>query len=260
MGCDLVSVIIPTYNRNDLMKKAIVSVLNQTYENIEVIVVDDAHNKETKKIVETFNDSRLKYLKNSGTGGNAARNHGINTCKGEYVSFLDDDDQYHNNKIEKQMKFLNKKKSDMVFCLLNMIYTNGKTNKWKPPFCKKKNIYKYLLVYNFIQTSAVLCKKSVLESVCKFDEKMKKFQDWDLFLRIVQKQFQIDCLEEHLIDFFVHDDKRVSSIEIDNYHEIYAKHKKAAKDPIIFFLLLLHCLKINKYTHLKSYIKTVWIE
>src|SRR3989338_8677774 len=99
-----VSVIIPTHNRPELLKRAVKSVLNQTYKDLEVIVVDDGLEKRADETVNSFNDSRLKYIQHpEEKGGSAARNTGIKNSSGEFIAFLDDDDEWLPEKLEIQI-------------------------------------------------------------------------------------------------------------------------------------------------------------
>ena len=101
----MVSVIIPTYNRGSLIGRAIVSVLNQTYKDIEVLVIDDASTDYTETVVDSIKDERLHYYKLEKNGGACrARNVGISKAQGEYIAFLDSDDEWMSNKIELQYK------------------------------------------------------------------------------------------------------------------------------------------------------------
>ena len=100
----LVSVIIPTYNRSSFLKEAIQSVLNQSYNNFEIIVIDDGSEDETEKVIQSFNDSRIKYLKREHTGSPAfIRNQGMKIAKGEYIAFLDSDDLWFPHKLKMQI-------------------------------------------------------------------------------------------------------------------------------------------------------------
>ena len=98
----LVSVIIPTYNRLELLKRAIESVKNQSYSNIEIIIIDGSTNNETQLFLE--HNNQLTYIKNKSNHSNVLRNIGINTSNGELLAFLDDDDTWECTKIEKQVK------------------------------------------------------------------------------------------------------------------------------------------------------------
>jgi len=100
-----VSVIISTYNRAHLIGRAIQSVLNQTYQDFEVIVVDDGSTDNTEEIVKSFNDPRIRYIRHEkNKGAAAARNTGIKAARGKYIAFQDSDDEWLPEKLEKQMK------------------------------------------------------------------------------------------------------------------------------------------------------------
>ena len=112
-----VSVIIPTYNRADTIKRSIDSVLMQTYGDLEIIVVDDGSTDHTEQIVREYTDSRVRYIRTDGRyGANHARNIGIENAGGEFIAFQDSDDEWHSDKLEKQMRILlNQKQVDIVF-------------------------------------------------------------------------------------------------------------------------------------------------
>ena len=111
---DSVSVIIPTYNRPQSLSRAIKSVLVQTHKNYEILVINDSDDeKPVLEVIENFNDNRIKYFNNERVkGGNGARNTGIIKSKGEYIAFLDDDDEWLPDKIKNQIKYLTDKKSN----------------------------------------------------------------------------------------------------------------------------------------------------
>lgn len=102
-----VSVIIPTYNRAHLLGRAIQSVLAQTYEDFEIIVVDDASTDVTEQVVKSFADDRINYIRHQkNKGGSSARNTGIKAAKGEFIAFLDSDDEWVPKKLEKEINRL----------------------------------------------------------------------------------------------------------------------------------------------------------
>ncbi|MGL5964947.1 MAG: glycosyltransferase family 2 protein, partial [Fusobacteriaceae bacterium] len=113
---DLVSVIMPTYKRSVFLERALLSLINQTYKNIEIVVVDDnaehlEDREKTKKVLEKYKDSaKIVVVENKiNLGGSLSRNEGINVSTGKYITFLDDDDEYELNKIEKQVQFYKEK-------------------------------------------------------------------------------------------------------------------------------------------------------
>lgn len=105
-----VSIIIPTYNRASSLKRTLISIINQTYTDYEVIIVSNGSTDNTKDIVDQFQDERLKYIFQKGSGSPASpRNTGIKSSKGDYIAFCDDDDLWLPEKLEKQIAFLKKK-------------------------------------------------------------------------------------------------------------------------------------------------------
>ena len=113
---DLISVIIPTYNRAHLIKRSAQSVLNQTYKNLELIIVDDGSTDNTKEVIDSLNDERIVYVKQENHGVSSARNTGINVANGKYIAFQDSDDIWHSDKLEKQINTLKQNNADIVFC------------------------------------------------------------------------------------------------------------------------------------------------
>lgn len=131
----LVSIIIPTYGRADMLGRAVDSVLNQTYQNIEIIIVNDntkdsIYYEATIKVIETYKyNKKIKVISiGVNVGGGLARNLGIEKAKGEYVSFLDDDDYYYHDKIKKQLEHIWKNDIDVSVCDMDIL-KNGKILK-----------------------------------------------------------------------------------------------------------------------------------
>ena len=113
----LVSVVVATYNRADLISETLDSILNQTYKIFELIVVDDGSSDNTEEIVKNYSDSRLKYIKTDNWGGPARpRNIGIRESKGEYIAFCDNDDLWEKNKLEKQLDIIKNNNAGLCFC------------------------------------------------------------------------------------------------------------------------------------------------
>ena len=182
----LVSVIIPTYNREKLILRSLNSVLNQSYKNFEVIVVDDGSTDNTAKILQELTDERVKIFKTENQGANAARNFGIKKAIGELIAFNDSDDEWHPEKLSKQVNFLIENKFDAVFC--QMIVKKGNKGHLFPKKMNEKNKLKDLIFfYNFIGTPALLLKKELFSEIGSFDENLPRMQDWDFAIRLCNK-------------------------------------------------------------------------
>jgi len=202
----IVSVIIPTYNRAKCIKRAIGSVLNQTYKNVEIIVVDDGSTDNTKEVLKTFIESKkIKYFYQKNKGPSAARNLGIKNSKGEYIAFLDSDDEWLPEKLGKQIRlFQNSKDKKLGFVGCNVIVvmeTTGDLFKYKFP--RYKNFFEFLLSGPFMWTpSIILTKKKIIEAVGLFDENLRFYEDWDIWIRIARK-YNFDLISDYLIKYYL---------------------------------------------------------
>lgn len=191
------SVIIPTYNRAQLISRAIESVLSQTYEDFELIVVDDGSQDNTKEIIEKIEDERLVYLYKNNGGQNSALNVGIKASKGEIISFLDSDDIWLPSKLEKVLQKFNEdreikcvyhsagKMTGQGIIALNQDYLEG-------------YIYKEVLLQEFMSTQISLsCKKECFDKIGLYDESFRCFQDDDICF-LLAKNFKIGLIKEVL--------------------------------------------------------------
>ncbi|UJH89868.1 glycosyltransferase [Antarcticibacterium sp. 1MA-6-2] len=197
----LISIVIPTYKRGEKLQRAIDSVINQTYTNWEVLVVDDNNpdtkdRKETEKLIEFYkSDNRIKYLKQvRNSGGAVARNTGIKNSEGELIAFLDDDDQFLPEKLEKQVQFLNENKN------FQGVYCGSIWHGQKVIPCLSGDLRKELLqLKTSIFTPTMMFYKSVLLMLEGFDENFKRHQDYELLLRFFSKNYEIGVLSESLV-------------------------------------------------------------
>ena len=200
-----VSVIIPTYNREATLKRAVESVLNQTYTDFELIIVDDGSTDNTRQLVENIHDDRITYYYvKINSGAAAARNYGIERAEGEYIAFQDSDDYWHSDKLEKQMKVM-ESNTDIGF-VYHIIKYNLKDDlcliipSSDIPLDKKMgNIYEQLLYDNMVGCPAILVKKECLETCGYFDTSLKALEDYDLVLRL-GKNYKAGFINEPLID------------------------------------------------------------
>lgn len=233
----LVSVIIPTYKRVDFLERAIKSVLNQTYRNIELIVVDDnnpdtEYRVETSKLMKSYMSSysNIKYImldKNS--GGCVARNTGLQEATGKYVNFLDDDDIFYPEKIEKQVvRFENSNETlAVVGCFANIKDNDGNVKRIEKVEVKG-DVFIKQLAYNVCTTSIALINREVCIKSGGFI-KIPSSQEHLFFIKIFEVNPYYDYIPEPLIDIIHHDGERVSNnknkplgaIELFNYVKTY---------------------------------------
>ena len=183
----LVSVIIPTYNRETLIRKAIDSVLAQTYRQWEIVVVDDGSEDNTKDVVLSYKNENIFYIYQENRGIAAARNTGIKNSRGSFIAFLDSDDYWRPNKLEKQMKlFFEHPEYGMVASQCASIRTDGTFRK-RNRRGKSGWVLEDLFKANFIRTSSAIVKRECLDKVGLFDETLKEGEEYDLWLRIASK-------------------------------------------------------------------------
>ncbi|NBT85713.1 MAG: glycosyltransferase family 2 protein [Alphaproteobacteria bacterium] len=184
---ELISVILPTYNRAVDLKKAIESVLIQTYKDFELIVVDDGSSDETDELLSEIKDQRVFSIKHQiNKGAAASRNTGIKASKGNYIAFLDSDDTWHPDKLEKQYLLLSKSKSSVGGCVTyyDLIYQN-KIIKRQIPI--QEDFYKQSLFgCNLSPGSTLMFKKKCLEKIGFQNENLKRFEDWEWQIRFSQ--------------------------------------------------------------------------
>lgn len=193
----LVSVIVPTYNSAPYIVDAIESVLAQTYQNLEIIVIDDGSNDNARGVLVPYRD-KITYLYQENRGVSAARNLGIGHAKGEYIAFLDADDIWLPGKLDRQMQFLEGNTNvALVFGDAELFDVNRtdipcpeqrmSKSRLEERETPKDDVFELLLYGNFITTSTVMLRRSCLERVGGFDESLRSVEDRDLWLRIADK-------------------------------------------------------------------------
>ncbi|MGE4579973.1 MAG: glycosyltransferase family 2 protein [Desulfuromonadales bacterium] len=221
-----VSVIIPTYNREKFIGTTIESVINQTYKDIEIIVVDDASTDKTVEIVsEMQKQSNLPFrieILPENYGVSSARNLGIFRAQGNLISFLDSDDFWFPQKLEKQIEFL-KKWPDHIGVGSNVEYVNiNEENKvrYKKELQLNETNFLYELINNcFIATSCLLIKKEPLILAGLFDSRLRKSQDRDLWWRL-PRFGKLGYIDEPLVRYIVHGES-ISKTQSKNTAQTY---------------------------------------
>lgn len=209
----LVSVIIPTFNRGWIIERSVRSVLAQTYQNFEIIIVDDGSSDNTFDVVKSFGDIRIRYMRHEkNLGGSAARNTGIKAAKGGYIAFLDSDDEWFPKKLEKQMEVFNNSIPDVgvVYAGWRWILDENKKIIQDVMPIHRGSLYEILLNSDCVGSNSIpLIRTNILRTVGGFDGNLPSRQDWDLWLRIAQ-HCEFDFVPEILVNYFIHD-KSISS-------------------------------------------------
>lgn len=195
---NLVSVIVPVFNAENYISKTLESVLSQTYQNLEIIIVDDYSNDSTIQKISKFKDSRIKLIQlDTNQGVSNARNVGILNSTGDYIAFIDSDDIWYNDKIEKQIKFLKEKKANFCYTAYELIDEQNNIKKSKiniPEFVT----YNDLLKTNVIACSSVLINKSLLNNVSFLNV---KHEDYVLWLTLIKQANRFFGLNEVLLSY-----------------------------------------------------------
>ena len=196
-----VSVIIPTYNRAELLKRAIQSVLHQTYQDFDIVVIDDASTDDIRGMVESFNDDRIHYIRHgSNRGPSASRNTGIRATKAKYIAFIDSDDEWLPEKLEKQLAIFEtaSERVGVVYTAFWRIAEQGQTYfPWLNMSQRGGDIHDALMNENFITTSVVVIRRDCFEKTGMFDEGFPMWEDWELWIR-VSKHYQFRFIDEAL--------------------------------------------------------------
>ena len=211
----IVSVITITYNRSSLISRCIQSVLEQTYNSFEHIIIDASTNNETEKVVNFYNDNRIKYYKVKENDIVANIMYGFVKSSGDYITFLDDDDQYLPSKIEKQVQLFNRLPENYGFVYCWMTYfdeSTGEEIKTHKHFLKGftgDDVVEYPTISG---TPTYMFKRSVFEEFegWKRKEEIGIISDWELAARVCQKYY-VDYVPESLINIYInHGKKRMS--------------------------------------------------
>lgn len=203
-----VSVIIPTHNRAALLGGAIQSVLDQTFGDFELLVVDDGSEDHPEQVVRSFSDPRIRFIRHPvARGGGAARNTGIQNTHGPFVAFLDDDDAWYPEKLAQQVALLDRGPPNLglVYGGYNTGNSHGETILGTRIPTARGDLRNQLLSSNVIGgTSLVLVRRVALEHIGGFDENLPSFQDHDLYLRL-SEHFEFDFVPDAFLRYLRHE-------------------------------------------------------
>lgn len=245
MNNKLVSVNITTYNRAHLLPRCLDSVLTQTYENLEIVIVDDCSNDNTEEVAKEYQkkDKRIKYFKHKKNMGNAhARNTALKNCNGYYVAFMDDDDKWiDKDKIKKQVEIFENSDNKKLGIICSSIRIYSDKNTYKDKIIQKpQNLKEHILAMNgIIYSPTVMTKRDIMIEVGGFDMKLPKGIDSD---------FYRNCIVRYNYDvFFVKDittaiyecgnDRMTVTNSCEKVKKLYKAHFLTYKKYLFYFIL-----------------------
>lgn len=207
-----VSVIITTFNRSRLLGKAIESVLSQTYKDFELIVLDNSSSDDTKEVVRRFGDPRIVYVRHAPLGISQARNLGVEKARGEFVGFLDDDDEWLPEKLSLQVALLERSspKIGLVYGGFLRIRPTGEIYDSFTPNLRGSVLVGYLCGRNPLTGSASnpLMRKDAIRAVGGYSNKIKTSEDWEFYLRLA-RQYDFDFTEKPVVKIRQHSGPRL---------------------------------------------------
>ncbi len=208
-----ISVVIPTYNRADLLPKAIQSALDQTFRDLELIIVDDGSTDRTEDVVRGYRDPRIRYVKHEQNRGlNPARNTGVRNARGEFVAFLDSDDEWMPDKLAAQLEVFRSAAPDdlgVVYCGLELYFPSGACRIIMPR--KRGWVLEHQLTSNLVQGgSNALVRRKAFEQAGLFDEADALWGGWDdieMWIRVAQN-WRFDFVPRPLFRMYKHEESR----------------------------------------------------
>jgi glycosyltransferase involved in cell wall biosynthesis len=240
-----ISVVVPTFNRAKYLPSSIGSVLNQTFQDWELIVVDDGSTDNTQEVVESFNDPRITYVYQENAERSAARNNGIKHAKGEWICFLDSDDEYNPLHLPILSGFIENLKPTPSIIVTGLLQNTEIIAKEKP-FLNLKNDILIEISVKFLIPSQVCVHRSILE-IQNFDPRFRLWEDTHLWLRIAA-QYPVYQIEQYTVTQHVHSEgtvvqgmKKVRMVEVNQYISAildlkinHASHFEGKLPPVFF--------------------------
>ena len=232
-----VTVVMPTFNRCDLIVDAVQSVLEQTHSNFELIIVDDnpadsEARMKTRAVIDKINDERIAYVENEeNCGPSISRNNGIAHAQGEYITFLDDDDEYERTKLEEQLAFMLEHNLDLCFCDGAMYTKDGKLIKEKkrnlPLGLDKNELMKVHMIDHLTGTNTMMFKASFLKSVGGFDA-VTAAEEYYLTEKSINAGARIGNIDHPLTRTILHNGKHIttSKTKIVTENDLFKAKKK----------------------------------
>ena len=261
-----ISIVLPTYERHNTLRRAISSVLSQNYNYFELIIIDDSKTNKISKIVNKFNDDRIRYVhtKMGKRGVSAARNHGIELSSYKLLAFIDDDDVWRKEKLNVQVRKLRSikkvrgiNKNKIIYATqYEFVYLNGK--RTIIPNINDDVIvsFKEIIHTNIVGMSSVLIKKSVFKKIGYFDNDFRRFNDWEMWLRASSNGYKFYIISKPLVVINQTPNNISSDMKLllESYEKLFLKYSKYfkryraaySKHLSIYSASLIRMKKINK--------------
>ncbi|RTY84399.1 glycosyltransferase [Flavobacterium sp. GSP27] len=236
----LISIVIPCYNDSQYVEQSVLSALNQTYTNIEVIIVDDGSNIETKAVLRKIGPKVTKLITQENKGQSTARNNGIREAAGEYILVLDSDDFFEPSFAEKAFAvFLEHQNTKIVTCYANLIFEKEKSFIYKP---NGGDVASFLYSNNAL--GSAMFKKEDWQMSGGYDENMRQgFEDWEFYIRLLQKGGLAKVVEEPLYHYRKRNNtttQRANAVKYQLLLHLFQKHRELYKtylDDYVTYLL-----------------------
>ncbi|MBD3296034.1 MAG: glycosyltransferase [Candidatus Omnitrophica bacterium] len=182
------SVIIPTFNRAELLKSSVSSVLDQTFTDLELIVSDDGSEDNTAEVIRSFDDPRLRYIRSANKGVSSARNRALEKAGGRYIAFLDSDDRWEPDKLTITSGYIRSRPDIPIFHTEEIWYRAGEVLDQKKKHRKPEgDVYINALPLCCISISTAVIKAELLKEANGFDENLEACEDYDLWLRLTSR-------------------------------------------------------------------------
>jgi glycosyltransferase involved in cell wall biosynthesis len=223
----MISVVIPTYNRANSIARTIVSVINQTYTDWELIIIDDGSIDDTGSVVSSFQNPKIAYHYFPNQGASFARNKGIELAKGEYIAFLDSDDEWSVGRLKSIAELIGNSPYE---CMYITQYKRGSTGKnlLVPALIENPNFRQLLLTFNLLGgTSNIVVPRAQLLKIKGFDVELTSCQDHDLYIRLT-KHIPVKYLLTEFTVFHTDTNNRISSVsknKVNGHVSFFKKHR-----------------------------------
>ena len=233
----MISVIIPTYNRAHTILRSINSVLNQTYTDLELLIIDDGSTDNTQKLITQIDDSRVRYIYlGANSGASNARNVGVSAASGEWIAFQDSDDAWKPEKLEKQLLLASEHPEyNLIYSSFTNHLSNGNIINFPPkPYqgIMEGELYSSLLLQNVIGAPTMLIKREAFLQSGGFDTNYKSLEDWEFVIRF-SKNNLIGFVPDFLMDVYISNDGISSHVA--PYYESRCRMLAEYKEDIMKF-------------------------